>query len=133
MQKIFSRSGGYIALMSALIISAVMVIIVVTLSQVSFLSRINIADTYFKDKSRALAESCVNTALLDLVFNPSYSGNETITVASDTCKIISVVPSSTGRIISAQGVFANSFTNYKVTVASNTVSLISWEEVQTLP
>ena len=125
-----NRRSGYIAIVSAMIISAVLVIIVVTLGQVSFFNRVNVADTHFKNKSRALSEACVNTALLKLALNPSYSGNETITVASDTCKVLQIVSSAAGRVIPAQGIFNNSFTDYKVIVASDTVSIVSWEEVQ---
>lgn len=121
---------GYIALMSALMISGIIVIIILTLGQISFLNRINISDTHFKNKSRALAEACVNTALLDLAATSSYAGNETITVASDTCKIFPITASGTLRIISAQGAFENSFTNYKVAIPSSSVSIVSWEEVQ---
>ncbi|MBU6501139.1 MAG: hypothetical protein KGJ89_04615 [Patescibacteria group bacterium] len=128
--KILRQRGGYIALLSALIISAVVVVIILTLGQGTYLHRINIANSYFKERSRALAGACVETGLLDLTSNPNYSGNETINVASDTCRIVSVVSGGTGRVISAQGIFQNSYTNYKVTVATSTVSILGWEEVQ---
>lgn len=128
MQHTYQR--GYIALMSAFIISAVIILLVLTFGQVSFLNRANISSTQFKEKSRALASACVNTALLKLVDNSSYAGGETISVASDTCDIVSVVSSSTGRIISAQGEFQKSFTNFMVTVDSDVVDIISWEEVK---
>jgi hypothetical protein len=129
MFKSISKSG-YVALMSALIISAVIILIVTVIGQVSFLGRSSIADVHFKEKSRALAEGCVNEALLKLSSSSSYAGNETINVASDTCKILSVAASSSGRIISTQAQFHNSFTNYRVTIASSAVSILGWEEVQ---
>ncbi|MBI4087503.1 MAG: hypothetical protein HY434_01590 [Candidatus Liptonbacteria bacterium] len=121
---------GYIGIVSALIISAVVVLIMVAVGQISFLNRINISDTHLKKKSRALAEGCVDTALLKLASNASYAGNETITVASDTCKIVSVVSSSTGKIISAQGKFLGAVTDVKATVDTNTFSIVGWEEVR---
>lgn len=127
--KVKSKSG-YIGVLSALIISAVIVVIITAIGQVSFLNRIAVSDVHLKGKSRALAEACVDTALLKLVSNSSYAGNETINVASDTCKIISVVSSSTGRIISAQGKFLGAVTDIRATVANNTVSVLGWEEVK---
>src|SRR5512146_2551685 len=78
----FYDKSGYVALLSALIISAVVIVIILTLGQGTYLHRINIADAHYKTKSRALAEACVETALLDLTTNPNYAGNETINVAS---------------------------------------------------
>ncbi len=122
--------GGYIALISTLIISAVIILLVASIGQVSFIGRAGTAAAHFKEKSRALAEACVNTALLKLAASSSYAGGETITVASDTCDILSIVSSST-RIISAQAIFQNSYTNYKVTIPSSSVSISGWEEVKT--
>lgn len=125
-----SREGGYVAIIAAMIICAAIVLIVTTISQSSFLNRAGIAAAHYKERSRSLAQACANTALLKLVSNPSYAGGETIAVSSDICSIVSVVSTSTGRVISAQGIFERSYTNYKVTVASATVSIINWEEVK---
>lgn len=124
------NSSGYVALLSALIISAALALIIITLGLVSYLDRANIAATHYKEKSRALAEACVNVALLKLVANSSYAGNETITVASDTCKIVSVVPAGANAVISAQAQFQNDYTDYRVTAATGTASIVGWEELQ---
>ncbi len=121
---------GYVAIVSALIITAIIVVMMIGLGQVAYLSRANISEAHFKEKSRALSEACVNTALLRLVASSSYTGNETITVASDTCKIVGVVASGTVRIVTTQGKYQSSYTNLKVTVATSTVSVIGWEETQ---
>src|SRR3989304_4027993 len=86
---------GYIAIISALIISAIIVVVVVTIGQASFLGRAGIARTHYKERSRSLAQACANTALLKLASSSSYGGNETINVASDTCQIFTIVSSST--------------------------------------
>jgi len=125
-----NSNSGYIALTSALIIAAAIVIIFGTMSLASFFNRVNISATHFKEKSRALSEACVDTAFLKLVENSSYIGDETINVASDTCRILPIVSNSSGRIISTQASFQNSFTNLKVTVATSSFSVVSWEEVQ---
>lgn len=125
----YSR-GGYIALVSALIITAVIVLIVAAVGQLAFFGRAAISDVHFKEKSRALAGACANTALLKLADNANYVGNETIAVASDTCRIFAITSSSTGRIIDAQGVFQRSYTNFRITVTSGAVDIVRWEELK---
>lgn len=126
----FSARGGYVALMSALIISAVVALVIITLGQVSYSGRANIAATHFKEKSRALAEACLNSALLKLAASSSYAGNETITVASDTCKIFTITSTSTGKVIQAQAQYQNSYTDYQIVVATSTASILDWQELQ---
>ncbi len=128
--KYKNSESGYIALMATIIITAVLSIITVSISQMSFLNRANISGTHLKEKSRALSESCVNVALLKLVQNKNYVGNEIINVASSTCSIISIVPSGQNKVISAQGKVQGFYTNYKVTVTASPISIVSFEEVQ---
>ncbi len=128
--KYKNSESGYIALIATIIITAVLSVITVSISQMSFLNRANISGTYLKEKSRALSESCVNMALLKLVKNKNYLGPETINVASSTCKVISVVASGQNKIISTQGEVRGFYTNYKVTVTASPISIVSFEEVQ---
>ena len=128
--SLLARSRGYIAIVSALIISIIMAIVLVSLGQVSFFHRINISNAHLKEKSRALAGACVDAALLKIVNSSTYAGNETITVASDTCKIVSVVTSGTVRVVTTQGIYQNSYTNLRVDIPTSTVSITGWEETQ---
>ncbi len=124
------KTAGYIAIITSLIFAAVLTLVITAVGLVSFVNRVTISSAHFKERSRALAEACVDAALLKLVSSSSYAGNETIVVASDTCNIISVAASSTGKIISAQGVFQHSYTNLQVTVSTGTtVAIVSWQEV----
>lgn len=123
-------SSGYVAIISAIIISIIVAIVLVSLGQVSFFNRINISDAHLKEKSRALAEACADTAFLKLARNSAYAGNETITVASDTCKVVSVTASGTARIVTTQGAYQGSYTNLKITIPTSTVSVTGWEETQ---
>ncbi|MEK9180396.1 MAG: hypothetical protein AAB897_03215 [Patescibacteria group bacterium] len=125
----FPASGGYIALVSALVITAIIILVVATIGYMAFFGRAGSAGAHYKERSRALAEACVSTALLKLA-SSSYTGNETINVASNTCRIFTIVSTSTGRIVDAQGIFQRSYTNYRITVPTSTVSIISWEELK---
>lgn len=122
--------GGYIAIMSAIIISIVVAVIVFVISMGAFLARANISAGYYKEISSSLAKACVQVALSKLAANGSYAGNETIGVASSTCRIISVTaPGGQQNVISAQGMFESSFTDLRVTVNSNSLSVTNWEEL----
>ncbi len=128
--RISKLCGGYIALTSAIFIGAMVLVIIFVISTGSFLSRVNISTTSYKEKSSLLARACVEEALLKLSQNSSYSGNETISIASDTCRIISIVASGTAeKVISTQAQFNSSFTNLKVTVNSSTLSVVRREEL----
>lgn len=122
------NSGGFIALMSAIIISVILLLIVVNLSFSSFYSRSNILDSELKERSSALAEACVDTALLKLANNPLYFppvGGESVEVDGETCIIESV---SGGTIINIRADYKNYITKLEVEVDSD-IAVIRWEEI----
>jgi hypothetical protein len=114
--------------MSSIIISAVLIAMVFTLSFSEFTSRFNLLDSSYKEASKALAESCADEALLKLENDITYAGNETITVASSTCAIRPIAP-STPRIVQTTATSTNAVTNIQVTVDPTNLSVLSWEEV----
>ena len=61
------RNKGFVALMSAIIISVILLLIITNLSLTAFYSRSDVLDSELKDRSSALAEACVDTAILKLV------------------------------------------------------------------
>lgn len=74
---------GFIALMSALVISAVLLLIATGGSLAGFYTRVTSVDVESKERSFFLAESCVDQTLLELAHNPSYAGNATTTVSGN--------------------------------------------------
>ncbi len=127
------KQSGYIALVSVLIISGLLVMALCTVSMSGFFSRFNILNTEFKEMSASLAESCINTTLLKLAQNISYGGNETILVVDQSCTIRSVVPGSiSGQlIVESQAIVEHAYTNLRATINSNDFSIISWQEIPT--
>ncbi|MBI4084988.1 MAG: hypothetical protein HY432_00570 [Candidatus Liptonbacteria bacterium] len=118
------------AVTSAILISLMIMVVVFVISMGSFLARSNISTSSYKEMSLSLAKACVQKALFKLASSSVYAGNETITVASDTCRIVSVIASGTNeKVISTQAEINDSFTNLKVTVTSSTLSITRWEEV----
>jgi hypothetical protein len=66
------RPRGFIALMSAIIISTALLLISTTGSLTGFATRFNSLNTEFKERSYALAEACVAETLLKLANDPTY-------------------------------------------------------------
>ncbi|MBP6883689.1 MAG: hypothetical protein KBC06_00425 [Candidatus Pacebacteria bacterium] len=126
----YKNNNGFIALISAIIISVVLLLVITNLSLTGFYNRFNILDSELKERSSALAESCVDIVLLILAQNPAYTGNQTITVIDgDTCTIKSITPSSNPIIIDTKAVFKKATTNLNVKVTKSTLFIESWEEV----
>ncbi|MBI4050590.1 MAG: hypothetical protein HY396_01295 [Candidatus Doudnabacteria bacterium] len=126
------KESGFIALMSAIIVSVLLIAITFTLSFTGFYSRFNVLDSEYKERSIGLAEACADTALLKKATDPAYTVPETINVGTDTCDIISVADNGTQVTIKTRAVFQKSFTNIEVVANSDDLSIISWDECPTL-
>ncbi len=123
---------GYVALTSVIVVSIIALAITFTLSFTGFFVRSNISDSYFKDIANFLSESCARTAILKLANDPTYAGNENIAVDSDSCNIQAIQTSGQTKIIQTKGIYQKATANYKVTVNTADLSVISWEELATL-
>lgn len=122
---------GFIALMSAVIISAILLTATVTGSLTGFYTRFNILDSELKKRSSALAEACADVVLYRLLEDPAYAGPSIgYPVGSDTCNIyVANNPSESLREFRVQGVYQNSYTNLKLSVDVDSISIVSWQEV----
>ena len=119
------QNSGFMALMSAIIISVVLLLLVTNLSLTGFYDRSNILDGELKERSSALAEACVDTAILKLANDPTYSPtNEDVFIGSDKCVINSI---SSGTIY-VRADYKNYITKLEVDVDSS-LSVTRWEEV----
>ena len=135
--RFIDSEQGYVALISAIIISVVLVMIAISLSTASFFSRFNVSDAEYKKRSSNLAEACADQALLKYAQDSSYSGNEDIPVGADSCHIRSVGISGTNLVVQTKAEFPASgsqraVTNLEIQVDS-TFTLVSWKELPTLP
>lgn len=120
---------GYIAITSALIVSALLLLVVVALSVSSFLYRFTIADSDSKAASRAASEACVEYALLKLALTPSYAGNEVVTITPQTsCAILPITTQGAQKTITASSTVENAVTYLRVTVTLSPMSIAAWEE-----
>lgn len=124
------HDSGFIALMSSIIFSVILLLIAVTLSFISFSGRFNILDSEMKERSSALADACVDTGLLKLANDSNYPGNETVIVSgSDTCTIDQVAtPGIDPQTFVIHADYKNYITNLRIIVDLSDTSIISWEE-----
>ena len=126
---IVRQPQGFIALMSAIIISAILLVAIISGSLTQFYSRFNVLDQEFKERSSSLADACAQSLLLQLTYSTSYNGG-TITVGSDTCTILAPVnPLGNPRTFPIQAVYHNTYTDLLVTVDVSTLVVSSWNEV----
>ncbi len=125
---------GYIALTSAIIISILLLTIAVSLGFTSLLGRLNIVDSESKERSSALAEACINTAMLKIANNKDYvltNSDHAILVGNDTCNVVSLSPNPPRNFpitIHTQAVINKAYTNLEVKIDSD-FKIISWQEL----
>lgn len=123
------QDSGFIAIISVVIIAALLLAISASLSFSGFFTRSNIADGEYKEHSTALAEACIQEALVKLAANPNYTGNETITIGSDSCTIGSITTSGVQKTIRTSGSFRSTTTNLQVTANALSLSTTGWQEI----
>lgn len=131
-----SSNGGYIAIVSAIVISVLILAVTLTLGFTGFFGRFNILDAESKERSSALAEACADNAILKLSNDKDYvlvAADHTIAVGTDTCNIVSFSPNPPriGSItIKTQAIVNKAYTNLIVVVDSS-FNIVSWQEAPT--
>lgn len=124
-----SASRGFIALISIIIISAILMLVAVTLSFTGFYGRYNALDSEFKERSLALAEACAEEAILKIVMDAGYFGSETVEVEDEQCTIGAITVLGNIKTFRAEAVFGEAYTNLEISYDFVNRSIASWEEV----
>lgn len=136
--KIISRKKGFVALMTAIILSVILLTVAATLNQTGFLARSEVLDSEYKDRSSALAEGCVDTVLLNLANNSSYivTTPASVNIESDACSIDAVSTTGAQTTINTSAVFPaflvtseGARTRLQIVVNLDDLSIVSWEEL----
>lgn len=120
------NQSGFMALMSVIIISVLLLIIAVTIGMTGIFGRFNVLDSESKERSLALAEACADTAILNLA--RSQPQLTPVLVGLDSCEIVSVTSQGTGNIIQTRAIINKSYTNLIVVIDSD-YDIVSWREV----
>lgn len=121
--------SGFIAIMSVVIIGAVLMAVSFALSMSGFFARANITDGEFKERSFALAEGCADDALVKVAADTSYSPtNEMVTIGTGQCTIVSITGGSQKTIRTTAQV-QGATTTIQVIANVTTLAISSWQEL----
>ena len=126
-----STESGFIAIISVIIISAVLMAISFNLSYSGFFARSNVADGEFKQRSGGLAEACIENARIKIAADAAYAGGETVAIGSESCTIMSVTTAGTIKTIKSTASVMGTTTNLQVAVDGQSLAIISWSELAT--
>lgn len=132
MQEIKNKKNGFVALMSVVIISAILLILAITISSSSIFERYDILASELKERSLSNAEACADEALLLIANNENHTATTTTTLtAKDQCTIGPIPTSGNPRIFFTTSSYAGYTTNLKISVDPTTISVNYWEEIGT--
>ena|GEM_PF-2248676 len=92
--KLKAAQGGFIALISTVILTAVLTAAIFATSTSSFFARFDALGNEFKRTSLGLSESCLNVALMNIAEDYDYAGDETVSIEGDKCYIEGVAYSN---------------------------------------
>lgn len=126
------NSGGFIALISILIIGSIVLVISIGLSLRS-VSETNMSLSQQQSNiALSLANLCAEQALMKLESVLNYSGSETLNIDGNSCSILAITGSgNTNRTVTTQSAVAGYTRKVKAVVSqiSPIMQITSWEEV----
>lgn len=123
--KRFKKKSGYIALMSTIIISFILLTASIEAGSSGWYARFNILGTEAKEQSNSLAEGCAEQAIAKLLTNPMFSGNSTTTYPLGTCYTSPLeinTPEQGLLTIKTRAIVKNAYTNLNIVVNMNNVT-----------
>jgi hypothetical protein len=128
------QNRGFIALISILIISTVLLATTLSLAQFGIANRFFILDLEQKAGSEKLAEACVHIARVRAYNDPAYDTNvaEPIIVGGGACTIHAIDANGDETTIETTATNGRSVTNFRVLVDNTNGDFLEWEEVGSL-
>ena len=121
---------GYMALMTVIIISALLAGLTTSLAARSILGQTNQLANELKTQSRQLAAGCASEAMLSYAFDHNYQGNQTIMIDDQSCRIesISTIDQARIQIISSAQV-GDHLTTLQTLIRTSDLLLVSQSEI----
>ncbi len=119
---------GYIAVISAVIVTAIVIIVATIFSNSSFLGRFDSQALEMKDISKKVGEGCLEYARLQIATGP-YSGDEAVSIGNYSCYILPIETAGGQIIIKSTASVSNRTTNLRLTVDDYTLETVLMEEV----
>lgn len=130
-----NKKNGYISLLTVLIIGTVCSTIAVALLMVGLsASRMSFA-LQQGALARSLAEACVETSLVKIASQKTYSGSGSITLGSGSCSYTVTQPTGSTRLVAVSATVGTIVKKLQITATVNSspgqvaVSVTGWQEV----
>jgi hypothetical protein len=128
------QERGFIALISVIILSAILLLAITSSGLASLFSRFNLLDAELKERSEAAADACTDIGLLQLATNPSFLGGVYTLNTLDECrvgKVTSVGGGSQYQFFVQATSSKTAVTNLQVVADQGDFSIVSWREIAT--
>lgn len=122
------KNQGYVAVVSSIIITAIVIVIALVFSSSNYLGRFDNQGVEMKDISREVAEGCLEYAKLKIA-EGQYNGGELKTIGDYSCYILPIETFAEGYIIKATSTVHNRETKLRLKISSSNLETISLEEV----
>lgn len=136
------HNNGFVALISAILISAMLLALLLATNLSSFYARFDALDAEHYQAAQNLAGACAREALLRMAQNYWYApapGGDGVLVGADRCTIVGVSSPDMGddRTITASATKGDSYANVIVVAhvknlsaaaGGPNISIISWQE-----
>ena len=125
------KQDGYVALLSVLVVGAVATAIGVTLLVLGADSQRETLVTQQSVQARGLADACVEEALQQLHDSASFTGTDTLTLATGSCTYTVAPTGPSTHTVTATATVGNVVRKVAVyvTMSSSSISVTSWQEV----
>jgi predicted PurR-regulated permease PerM len=122
-------SPGYIALITIVIVSFLLMALVFSVSSSGFFAQSTTTINYLSAATDELADSCLNIGILKLVESRNYTGNETVTVGAGQCTLLPILVNGTQKTIRATATTQGTVTNALVTLetTSSPFTILVWK------
>ena len=121
---------GFVALISTIIIMAVLLLVIASVGLVGSYSRFNMLDSELKERSIAAADACADEAILQFALDPGYSGGALVLNALDSCRSGKRDAGTSTIGFSVQATSSDhAVTNLRILLDKDDLSVISWQEV----
>ena len=132
MRRCKKTSSGYVALISVIIIGAVLLMIVITSAYIGITQGLNSSLYSNHLESESLVSACGEQALINLKDDSNYGGSETVNLGNGQCQILPIQNlGGQARIIQVSSNVGGATKKNKITVSqiNPTIKITSWQEV----
>jgi hypothetical protein len=128
---IIHKNQGMIALTTVLIVGAIVLAVSIGITTRTVIETQISGSEEQTHKALVAATSCMESALAKLSDNASYTGNESISVGSNTCTISTITSSGNTRTVKTSSTVGGHTRRLSVTVSNVNppLQVSSWQEV----